>query len=225
MQLAAIKMSKSITNTQNTFVRDDSTESTVSKAIFHLVDQKDRKGTTQITLPTKSVYSPGLHWHETHTEFFRVIQGRVIIVRNGIEIEVGPDDGQVRIDKFVVHNFWRADRDRPDDQKDSEDVVTEEWTDPADGLKHVFFRNIFSTIDDQQYWGRWLSIQALFVASHNDEFVEVISGRLSHTATHALYLLVNLAGLVLDLKSWYPEYTPEDLRSVAQYGSKRSKNE
>lgn len=216
---------KTITNTKNVFVRDSTTDTIISKATFHLDTVNVRKGMTRITIPAKSVYSPGLHWHETHVEFFRVIQGRVIIVRDGVEKEIGPEDGHLRVDKFVVHNFWRADKGAPDEDKDAEEVITEEWTDPADGLKHVFFRNIFSTLDDKEYWGLWLNIQALFVASHNDEFVQVVSGRLSYATTHALYAAMKVVGTMLGLKSWYSEYTPDDLRNVAENSMKGLKHE
>lgn len=36
------------------------------------------------------------------------------------------------------------------------DLMVEEWTAPADGEKEVFFRNLFSTIQEPKYKGGWI---------------------------------------------------------------------
>ena len=45
------------------------------------------------------------HWHETHDEIFRVRKGQVEF-KIGSSVRVyGPEDGEVRIPKGVVHSF------------------------------------------------------------------------------------------------------------------------
>lgn len=184
-------------------------------AIFTFGTDSSRPGITQITLPEKSTWTPGPHWHETHIEYFRVLQGRVLIKLGDKTRIVTREDGNVIVQKYLVHEFMRADRDLPGDQKDSGDVVTEEWTDPADGIKHVFFRNIFSTLQDSGYWGRLTFAQALYVAASHDDFIVFVPGRVSYAVTHLMYGSIRLLGPMLGLKPWVEEYTPLELRGVA----------
>lgn len=203
---------------------------TTSQHIFHRRDPKDvrnhaifvfdsdasRPEITRIILPEKSTWSPGPHWHEQHIEYFRVIEGRVSLKLSGEVKYVTPDDGPQRVDRKAIHDFCRADKDQPDEEKDTGDVVTEEWTAPADGVKHVFFRNLFSTLQDaEKYWGSWTTVQALMIASAYDDFVEVLPGRFSYIATHALYTSVWIFGSLAGFRSWHKEYTPEELRAAA----------
>lgn len=220
--------SKTNTFAQQVFHRNDP-QDPLKNAIFRFDSDATRPEVTEITLPKKSTWSPGLHWHERHTEYFKVTKGRVVLKLDGVLKTVTPTDERQRVDKFVVHDFWRADRDLPDHEKDPDDVITEEWTDPADGVKHVFFRNIFSTLQDsEKYWGRWTYIQALLVAATYDDFIEVVPGRLSYTATHLLYASMRLFGRtfggMFGLRPWHEEYTPVSLRAVAS-GAKDSKVE
>ena len=187
------------------------------RAIFNLDVDPSRPGVTQITLPEKSTWTPGPHWHESYVEYFKVLRGRVLVRLDGVSRIVTPEDGSVKVEKFVVHEFMRADRDKPDDEKDDGEVITEEWTDPADGQKHVFFRNVFSTIQDREkYWGRWTSLQALFTISHYDNYIVIAPGKLSYPATHALFVGVKVIGWMVGLKPWIETYTPESIKKVAK---------
>ena len=206
---------KTITTSRTRFNRTDSLNPTFN-AVFSFDADPERPGMTQIVLPEQSTWTPGLHWHEQHTEYFKVIKGRVLIRLNGATKIIGPEDGPQIVEKFVVHEFMRADVGKPKDEQDAGEVITEEWTDPNDGIKHVFFRNIFSTLEDsEKYWKSWTMLQALFVAAHSDDYVQVVSGRLSYTVTHALYSGVRGVGALLGLSWWQKEYTPENLRSAA----------
>ncbi|KAK5946121.1 hypothetical protein PMZ80_000261 [Knufia obscura] len=208
--------SKTNTASRNEFVsRDDSDPN--YNAVFRFDTDPSRPGMTQITLPEKSTWTPGLHWHEQHIEYFKVVKGRVLIRLDGVLKLVTPDDGPQRVDRFVVHEFMRADYSKPVDEKDPGEVVTEEWTDPADGVKHVFFRNLFGILEDSKaYWKSWTYLQAAYVAAHCDDWRQVVPGRLSWASTHAIYAAVRGVGGVLGLKLWQEEYTPEELRSVAR---------
>lgn len=214
----------SITNTttQNTFRQTDSKDAHFV-GIFEFDSDPSRPELTRITLPERSTYSPGSHWHERHTEYFKVIRGRIAFIHDGVVQVVTPDDGPQRVDKFVVHDFWRADRDLPDEEKDAGDVTTEEWTDPADGIKELFFRNVFSTLQDSdKYWGRWTYPQLLTVLTASDEFIDIVPGRFSYAATHILYGAVQFVAPLIGLRPWCEQYTPAGLRGVAT-GGKSSK--
>lgn len=91
-----------------------------------------------ITLPSGSPWSSGLHWHETHDEYLKVIKG-TIKVRLGSETLVLEANGdyqpEVKVAKYQWHE-WR--RDSPD----GDDVIVEERTDPDDGEKALFFWNL-----------------------------------------------------------------------------------
>ncbi|KAK3374574.1 Cupin, RmlC-type [Podospora didyma] len=103
-----------------------------------------------ITLPLKSIWSSGLHWHETHTEYLRLVKGK-IRVRLGDEtsiIHASPQAIEIRIDRKVWHEWSRVPPDNEDGsgEEDDEDVVVIERTDPADGAKAIFFWNLNGVI-------------------------------------------------------------------------------
>lgn len=206
---------KTDTTTQDTLHRRDP-QDPLSHATFELNVDASRPGFTRITLPEKSTWSASPHWHERYTEYFKVIQGRVLLTVNGKTKSVTSDDGPQRVDRYIVHDFCRADKHLPDNEKDAGDVITEEWTDPADGLKHVFFRNIFGTLQDaEMYWGSWTYLQALTIASEYDNFIEIVPGRFSYIATHSLYAGVWALAKLTGIRAWHQEYTPAELRDVA----------
>lgn len=110
-----------------------------------------------ITLPTRSTWTSGLHWHEHHVEYLRVVRGSIrltlgssqttrIISAGGpkhLYSESGggggdedDDQNEVRIDRGVWHEWRRA------DIESGEDVVVIERTEPEDGEKTVFFWNL-----------------------------------------------------------------------------------
>lgn len=84
-----------------------------------------------IVIPPRSKWTTTPHWHETHTEYIRILRGRVRLRLGNATKVVGPEDGEVRIDKFVVHEYMRADVDQREEGKDHEDVEVLEWTDPG----------------------------------------------------------------------------------------------
>jgi hypothetical protein len=95
---------------------------------------------TRITLPMGSTWSSGLHWHNTHTEYLRLIQGSIRVVLGSAEhtITARPDEAEedqivLIVEKGVQHEWSRAAID------DGIDVIVEESTEPRDGMKTVFF--------------------------------------------------------------------------------------
>lgn len=91
-----------------------------------------------ITLPPSSTWSSGLHWHERHVEYLRVVKGSVQVTLDGQVRTISATDSEteVRVDRNVWHEWRRA------DTEGEEDVVVVERTDPEDGEKAVFFWNL-----------------------------------------------------------------------------------
>lgn len=95
-----------------------------------------------ITLPPSSTWSSGLHWHENHVEYLRVIKGSVRVALDGQTRTISATDAEteVRVDRNVWHQWGRA------DIESNEDVVVVERTDPEDSEKAVFFWNLNGVI-------------------------------------------------------------------------------
>lgn len=185
-----------------------------------------KTNTTRIALPPGSVWTPSPHWHESYTEYVRCISGRLLVRLNGEDRIVTPDDGPQTVEKGVVHEFMRADvhgHRIENDAGENEDVIVEEWTDPADGMKHVFFRTVFSILEDYEkgYWGWRLAPQVLLSLGRLDNWnVLVGSGKggvgwFGWGLTHAAYFVGGGAARLLRLRAWYREYVPEELWAVA----------
>jgi hypothetical protein len=125
---------------------------------------------TIIHLPQASTWSSGLHFHTQHTEYLRLVHGTISVqlgtdfktfsAAAGGEID---DNGTlispglvVTVAKKVRHDWGRADffiarrrraangilGDEGWSEDWSDDVVVEEWTDPSDLAKPLFFWNL-----------------------------------------------------------------------------------
>ncbi|KAI1039538.1 hypothetical protein LB505_002613 [Fusarium chuoi] len=99
-------------------------------------------GHVRITLPESSTWSSGLHWHETHDEYLKVVKG-TIRVRLGDSRQVisATDDNQpeIKVPRYAWHEWQRA-------APDGEEVVVIERTDPDDNDKAIFFWNLNGVI-------------------------------------------------------------------------------
>ncbi|KAG6001525.1 hypothetical protein E4U21_004116 [Claviceps maximensis] len=114
-----------------------------------------------ISVPPESTWSSGLHWHEGHTEYLKVVRGSILLrvgSRTRIVSASGGRQPEIRIDKFVTHEWRRADvvvgreRGRSSSSGSSESgsgsgsgseeaIVMERW-DPPDGEKTLLVRNV-----------------------------------------------------------------------------------
>jgi uncharacterized RmlC-like cupin family protein len=109
---------------------------------------------TTITLPAKSIWTSGLHWHETHDEYLKVVKGS-IHVRLGPSSSIVREGEEVKVEKFVRHEWSRA---KPDD---NDEAVVIERTEPADIEKHLFFWNLNGiilesiTVTREDWVSRW----------------------------------------------------------------------
>ena len=129
---------------------------------------------TTISLPRHSPWTSGLHFHTTHTEYLRLLRGAIFIYLDGETQILSAKAGgsvaiygdktavnatpglQVKVNKYARHNWGRAreslSRKRitcvvpryPEDIDD--EVVVEEWTEPVDLTKPLFFWNLNAVV-------------------------------------------------------------------------------
>lgn len=119
---------------------------------------------TTITLPSGSNWTSELHWHEDHTEYLRLIRGSIRVQLGTRSFTVpapkpGEPDAIIKVDRYVRHEWSRADRGAS--HPDEEEVVVVESTDPRDEAKHIFFWNVNGTILEAQATGAALDAGAL----------------------------------------------------------------
>ena len=81
-----------------------------------------------LAIPAKSTWGPGPHWHEAYTEHVQVLRGKAKVTINGVSRIVGPEDGMLTFERYVIHDFCAA---RVDGEHSDEEVWVEEWTDPG----------------------------------------------------------------------------------------------
>jgi hypothetical protein len=121
----------------------------------------------------------------------------------------------------MVHEWSRTDKLPFEPYAESEcDLIVQEWTDPADGMKCIFFRNLNSVILDdaakemESPLGRWwLEIKLLVIFRFFDNFPVYLKGPswVRSTFTHMILSVAAVIGPVLGIRATYPEYTPDEL--------------
>ncbi|TVY57999.1 hypothetical protein LCER1_G001081 [Lachnellula cervina] len=184
---------------------------------------------TTITLPPRSTWTSGLHWHETHTEFLRIISGHAWVSISGISRIISAADGHLVVPKFARHEWRRAVKEDgdgngntcEDESWDHEELVVEEWTEPFDGMKEVFFRNLNSVILDTtrhpSWWmDWWLSLQLFVVFAELDNYPVVWPwshgrGMVQYLVTHFVLGVAQVLGRLFGARGVYEEYTPSAL--------------
>ena len=98
-----------------------------------LAKQYTKANHSFISIPPKSPWCPGAHWHEAYTEHIKVVKGRAKVTIDGKSRLVGPEDGMMTFEKLQIHDFERADKvGKRGEDWEAEDVVIEEWTDPGE---------------------------------------------------------------------------------------------
>ncbi|OAK96467.1 hypothetical protein IQ06DRAFT_52738 [Phaeosphaeriaceae sp. SRC1lsM3a] len=125
---------------------------------------------TTIALPRYSKWTSELHFHISHTEYLHLVRGSIYVYLDGATKffsakaggEVSMQDGRLKskglvieVPRYARHEWMRADASRgrlpscvrrvlPEDVED--EVVVEEWTDPSDLGKPLFFWNLNAII-------------------------------------------------------------------------------
>jgi hypothetical protein len=122
---------------------------------------------TTLSLPLHSTWTSGLHFHTQHTEYLHLLRGSLFVYLDGVvSIYSAKAGGKVCTDDVVEslvveiprharHNWGRAReyldanrslgrRARPENRVEDldDEVLVEEWTDPVDIGKPLFFWNL-----------------------------------------------------------------------------------
>ena len=203
---------------------------------------------TIINFHIGSELSTQYHWHTTHTEYVRVTSGAALITVSGVSKIYTAKDGAARVPRYARHEWMRFDRPAQllgKGQRETqeaylrehgkegieklrgEDLIAEEWTDPADGQKEIFFRNLFSTASEPQYrsdmsWlgELWKTLQIMCVMWEMDNYLvlvdfggyrggwrELVEAAFTYTVMGFLMRLGRTCGC----KAVNQEYTPKHL--------------
>ncbi|KAF4448175.1 hypothetical protein F53441_8384 [Fusarium austroafricanum] len=163
----------------------------------------------------------GLHWHETHTEYLEVVQGYALVTVGDHTDVFTKDDGIITIPRYAIHQYMRADKAEKGKAGKDVDLIVREWTEPGDGDKEVFFRNIISLIMDKKDTALGI-VKMLFSVmtvcwSHDCYpvfwkgpafFGRAIQQRVRRAVTYPLMGGLVLVGRLFGCKPHYPEYTP-----------------
>ena len=176
-----------------------------------------------INVPRYSNWTSGAHWHETHTEYLRVTQGAAKVTLGGQTKIFRPSDGIIVIPRYVIHEWSRVHTLEETDfgHEFADNLIVEEWTDPADGLKDIFFRNLNGVFFDETKGGTshprsqwWLTLQLWVIFHGLDNWPVLLDGPLwfrwviTHTALRTPVTL----GKIWRLTPTYEEYTPDYLK-------------
>ncbi|KAF5581828.1 hypothetical protein FPCIR_9936 [Fusarium pseudocircinatum] len=99
-------------------------------------------GQVRITLPGSSTWSSGLHWHETHDEYLKVVKGTIEVRLGDSRQAISATNGnqpEIKVPRYTWHEWQRA-------APDGEEVVVIERTEPDDNDKAIFFWNLNGVI-------------------------------------------------------------------------------
>lgn len=155
---------------------------------------------------------------------------------------VASSSGVVHIPRYRRHCLGRGDRgsSRPslqfkedvltvaESKEWKKDLLVREWTEPKDGEKEIFFRNIAGVVNEPKpsllqsrhwivywMWGWWIEWQIWVIGAEGDNFPAVLRGkhaRFEWLLVHGICWIAVLVGKSIGLKGRYDEYTPLELR-------------
>ncbi|KAI1383070.1 uncharacterized protein F4822DRAFT_91795 [Hypoxylon trugodes] len=192
-----------------------------------------------IHVPAGSKWTSGPHWHESHTEFLRVLSGRAFIILGERSFVAGPDDETVTVPRGVVHEWMRVFVGEEEDAVTEggrggkgEELVVREWTEPRDGGKEVFFRNLNGIILDataktetgwRRRWGdKMLELDLWNLFWRADNYPVVWgTGFVGGVATKVVMGAAVALGWVLGFKGVYKEYALERKSFLPTHDAKR----
>ncbi|KAI8629076.1 hypothetical protein F5Y19DRAFT_433898 [Xylariaceae sp. FL1651] len=165
-----------------------------------------------IKLLPGSAWTSGPHWHNTHTEFLEVQSGRAEIMLDGAVLAaIGPADGVITVPRGIIHE-WRRSQTAGGD----EELIVREWTDPKDGQKEVFFRNLNGLIldaikDGDGSWRmRTLDLELFNLFWRQDNWPVMLRQSwpswIQGAATRAVLMGAVVLGKILGCNGVYDEY-------------------
>lgn len=102
-------------------------------------------------------------------------------------------------------------------------ISTGSHSSAEDGFKEVFFYNVMSIFHDCRNTGKpnvAEAIQLLTTIAYVDNYVQILPFRaipfsVQWALCHSLYACGTFLGWTMGYKTWYEEYTPEQLWEVA----------
>lgn len=188
-------------------------------------------GQAKITLPPSSTWSSGLHWHEQHDEYLKVIKGS-IRVRLGDTVQtITAGQPEVKVAKNVWHEWQRA-------EAHGEEVIVVERTDPDDGEKALFFWNLNGVIlnaaaDVSSFAGDWapgaikglmiefwITLNLFVIFAHLDNVPvflnapkilgssSTVSSWLDRMVSHSVLFVAEWTGFVMGVRPVQRRFTP-----------------
>ncbi|KAK6221164.1 hypothetical protein QIS74_04893 [Colletotrichum tabaci] len=152
---------------------------------------------------------PPLHIHRLQDEYFKVEQGVLGVVKNGVEYAVTKDDGDFYIPAGTRHRFWAH-------KSGTENLVFTVWLDPCKDVDFLldvnFLRNLSGYVDDCLKAGIKPSVFQIILFTENATSL-LCPPFLNWMPTWFLVWahcgLAWIAETVLGYKRSYPEYTRE----------------
>lgn len=185
---------------------------------------------TTITLPAGSDWTSGPHWHEKHTEYLSILSGSAWVSLHGVAtiVTAGSPNSTIEVPRGAIHEWRRATtQDIATSKASSSDfqldipLVVREWTDPADGQKEVFFRNLNSIILDTmvpgqvKWWSEyWLIWQLWVLFWYCDNWPVLLEEKRPKVLQWAVAKSVLVAAVFLGrcfgVSGVYKEYTPQE---------------
>lgn len=187
-----------------------------------------------ITLPPQSTWTSGLHWHEEHDEYLKVMHGSIRVVLGDEERTVTAtptNQPEIKVPRYAWHSWCRA-------EADGEDVVVVERTDPVDLKKAVFFWNLNGVVLNAPAldaklgrlpaWLRavvvdfWITLSLFVIFHHLDNFPVFLNApailghsnssntwqRVDWLMTHTTLWVAALLGRIVGFAPVQKQYTP-----------------
>lgn len=154
-----------------------------------------------------------------HTEYLSVTKGTALVTLDGVTNTYTSSDGIITVPRYTRHEWRRGDKGNGEDK---DELVVKEWTDPEDGEKEIFFRNLNSAILDATSNGlgkpnEWMLTWQLFTIFWQlDNFPVLISlGRfpivgevLERWVSFLVLGVAALLGGIVGVRGVRDEYTP-----------------
>ncbi|KAK1779563.1 hypothetical protein QBC45DRAFT_132539 [Copromyces sp. CBS 386.78] len=151
---------------------------------------------------------PPLHIHRLQDEFFKVEQGVLGVVKNGVEYAITKDDGVFPIPRGTRHRFWAH-------KTGTEDLVFSIWLDPCTSKQeHIldanFLRNLSGYVNDCLKAGLQPSVLQIILFTENASSL-LCPPFLNWMPTPMLFWahrgIAWYAERILGYERSYPEYT------------------
>lgn len=160
------------------------------------------------------------------------MQGAALVTLNNVTQIFMKDDGIITVPRYAQHEWRRADSmpelDFGRDLKSEEQLIVREWTNPQDGQKEVFFRNLSSIISHSitaQHASWYLTLQLWILFWELDNWpvffrardLPIFGGLLVRLAlgdvlewvvVHVVLRVAVLIGGLFGVKGTREEYTP-----------------